>query len=343
MSTPARVSIRQVAEHAGVSRMTVSNVMRGRNGIVAPETMARVLAAVRELGYAPVPQPTIQGRHVETRTIGLVFDYIEIEDIWGAPTYRGMRAAARQLDYDLLTLLRERPEWMLDQEELQFLDRCSDGFIFTVPKERTRVLEALVQHQMPVVSCFVDDVPAGVATVVLDNAGAMQQAVRHLVGYGHRDIAHIAGSAERSDFCHRREGYEAAMRQAGLEPVVTQLTTLDDAGWLPEMQALLQNKRMTAVICANDFAALKIQQMAVEMGLSLPGDLSIIGMDDIPPAGAASLTTFRFSCEEIGHHAVRAVVRMIGGECAQDCSKVVPVEMVVRGSVTAPKSNEVSK
>lgn len=149
MNAFPRVSIRQVTERAGVSRMTVSNVMHGRSGKVSLATIERVLAVVRELEYAPVPQPTTQGRAVETRIIGLVFDTIAIDDVWGLPTYRGMCEGAQAHSYDLLTMLRAPADWMLDSHELHFLDRRSDGLVFLVPKERTRALETLVQHRIP--------------------------------------------------------------------------------------------------------------------------------------------------------------------------------------------------
>jgi DNA-binding LacI/PurR family transcriptional regulator len=313
--------------------MTVSNVMRGRSGIVAPETTKRVLAAVRELKYAPVAQPTIQSRHVETRTIGLVFDDVEIEDAWGAPTFRGMRHSARARGYDLLTLLRAPADWMLDNHELHFLDRRSDGMIFLVPRERTRVLETLVQHRIPTVSCFQDDVPPGVATVVLDNFDALKQATEYLIARGHRKILHIAGWEERSDFRRRREGYEAALRAARLRPHILQMRSLVDYSWLAPLRTLLERRAITAIVCAADDHALPIFPLAQELGLSIPHDFSITGMDDIPAAAEHGLTTFRFSCEDVGRYAVEAIVGMIAGAEPQQCSQVLPVEMVERHSV----------
>src|SRR5690349_20383217 len=122
MNISSRTSIRQVAERAGVSRMTVSNVIHGRSSKVSPETCERVLQAIRELEYTPVAQPAMQSRHVETRIIGLIFDSIEPEDYWGTMTFRGLRDAAKTHGYDLLTILRAPERWMLDREELNFLD-----------------------------------------------------------------------------------------------------------------------------------------------------------------------------------------------------------------------------
>src|SRR5687768_13962103 len=129
-----RASLRHVAERAQVSRVTASNVVRGRYEQMSEETRERVLEAMRELNYAPIAQPTMQSRHVETRIIGLVFDNIEPEDYWGTLTFRGLRDAAQHHGYDLLTILRAPARWMPNPEELRFLDRRSDGFIFIVPK-----------------------------------------------------------------------------------------------------------------------------------------------------------------------------------------------------------------
>lgn len=171
--------------------MTVSRVLSDRSHTVAEETRQRVMQVVRELEYVPVGQPATQSRHVETRILGLIFDGTPFEGLWGLPTFLGLREAAMAHNYDLLTLLRVRPDWMLDQEELQFLDRRNDGFVFIAPEGRYSTIETLVRHQLPVVACYIADVPEGVPTIVLDNAGAMRMAVEHLVGQGHQRILHL--------------------------------------------------------------------------------------------------------------------------------------------------------
>jgi DNA-binding LacI/PurR family transcriptional regulator len=341
-----RASIRDVAEKAGVSAVTVSNVLRGRNGRASQETRERVLLAAREFNYAPVSQPMVQSRHVETRTIGLVFDHVVIEDAWGLPTYRGMIEKAREHGYDLLTLLRAPADWMLDSHELHFLDRRSDGLVFLVPTERARVLETLVQHHIPAAACFVNDVPEGVATVVLDDFGTMKRATEYLIAHGHRKIILIAEVEERSDFRARREGYESAMRQARLPPNVLQLPGLNEQGcyrWEAEFQRRLERRAFTAVVAIDDDYALHAANLVEAAGLSVPGDVSIIGMDDIPAAAPRGLTTFRVSCEEVGRYAVEAIVRMIAGDDYQACSRVLPAELVERNSVAPPKLKRAEK
>ncbi len=337
MST-SRASIRQVADRAGVSRMTVSNVMNGRSGKVSPETLERVLSVVRELDYVPIPQPARQSRHVETRIIGLLFDEIEMEDIWGAEAYRGMRGSARELGYDLLTLLRLQKREHLKQDELRFLDRRSDGFIFLVPHERYQVLETLVENGIPAVTCFTGGAPPGVATVTLDNAGAMRIATEKFLELGHRNIAHLAGRDNRSDFRDRRLGYESVMETAGLEPVHVEMGGREHAAWLPELKALLKEKKITALACSNDNSALVALDALTEWGYRVPEDVSIIGMDDLAVTEARGLTSFHFSSEDVGRFAVEAAVGMMQGKSSEECTRVVPVELVERESVRAPRS-----
>lgn len=336
VTVTSRPTIRQVAELAGVSRMTVSRVLSDRSDQVAEPTRQRVLEVVRELEYVPVPQPMVHSRHIETRILGLVFDGTPLEGQWGLPTFWGMREAATKHDYDLLTLLRVRPDWMIDKEELQFLDRRSDGFIFVAPQNRRQTLETLVRHQLPAVACFTTDVPSSVPTIVLDNFGALQKSVQHLISRGHQRILHLTTSHQRSDFLERRRGYEQAMQTAGLEPLVladNRLLTTGDAD--PFIEAVRRH-RITAVACANDSWATYVLDAAQAKGLKIPEDLSVIGMDDLAEPAKRGLTSIRFSCEEIGRRAVEAIVDLKQGGDGKSVNPVVPVELVERSSVAPP-------
>src|SRR5689334_14129267 len=111
-----RPSLRQIAERAGVSSQTVSNVLNNRNSRTSEETRQRVLCAVRELNYIPIRRPAMQNRHVETRAIGLVFlDEMkflqDLRERLGWHTFAGMRDRARHHQYDLLLLFRAQTDW----------------------------------------------------------------------------------------------------------------------------------------------------------------------------------------------------------------------------------------
>lgn len=316
--------------------MTVSNVMNGRSGKVSPETLERVLGVVRELEYVPVPQPARQSRHVETRVIGLLFDAIDLEDIWGFEAYQGMRRGARELEYDLLTLLRPQTGVHFEREKLAFLDRRSDGFIFLVPHDRYQVLEMLVAHNIPAVTCFTNDVPDGVASVVLDNARAMQLAAQHLIDQGHTKIGHLCGRLNRSDFRHRYQGYEETMKAAGLKTLAIPTMDLPEEQWLGEVTRLVRSGKMTGLTCMSDGRALRVME---ECGLDIPGELSIVGMDDLAQVASVGLTSISISSEAIGYEAIHAVVEMMQGKDARECSRVVPVELVERASVAPPRTH----
>ena len=115
-----RASIRQVAEAAGVSPMTVSNVLRGRVDLVTEKTRERVLHAVHALNYIPV-RTSAQNRHVKTNAIGVVFLHLHrLDGSVGYPTFLGMCERARQADHDLTIFLRSQPDWVRPERRRSF-------------------------------------------------------------------------------------------------------------------------------------------------------------------------------------------------------------------------------
>lgn len=329
-----RVSLRHVAEHAGVSRVTASNVLRGRASEVSPATRERVLEAVRQLEYIPVTPPSRQGTHTPTRIIGLFYDGVELDEYWGLITARGLHEGAIEHDYDLLTMLRARPQQAmrinaLDDDELRFLDRRSDGFIFITPVGRAGVLRALVRHGIPVVTAYTDEKVPGVSSVVLDNEGAMHLAVEHLLKHGHRKIGFVYGLARRSDFQARRAGYMAAMSKAGLTPLCFEF---EQPGWKDEVLDAVQRGELTGLVCASDYFTVHLLDAATARGMAVPRDLSIVGMDDIPEAERLGLTTVKYSTADVGLHSVEVIVRRLADD--NDVTGVVlPVELIERSTV----------
>lgn len=316
--------------------MTVSRVLSGTDSGFTNETRERVLKVVRELEYVPVAQPVTQSRNFETRVIGLHFVGTHFEGVWGQPTFFGFREAAQRLDYDLLVHTRTRPEWMADQQEMQFLDRRSDGLIFIAPVDQGQVLETLVKRKLPVVACYMGDVPPEVPWIVVDNRDAMTQAVQCLHEKGHGRILHLTVSARRTDFQARLDGYEQAMQQRNLEPLVLKAENLPAPEIAGELMKIIRQHDITAVIGHNDAAATFAWDVAEEHGLKVPQDLSVIGMDDLAQPAQRGLTSVHFSCEEVGRRAMEAVVELIQGRTYEPEKCVVPVELVERASVAPP-------
>lgn len=325
--------------------MTVSNVIRDRAGQMGEETRRRVLAAIHALDYVPV-RTAAQNRHVATNAIGVVF-LQEMQGAVGYPTFLGMCSRARQTDHDLTIFLRSEPDWVKPGTESQFLDRRCDGFIF-VGENRREISEALVRHGVPIVECYSVSPPTGVAHVLGDNESGTRKAVQHLVSLGHRRIAHIAGPAGNLEARERREGFQSAMREAGLPEYagcIVQAETWGDlwgfgAGYdgaqtRPIAEAAL-GLDVTAVVCANDLFALALWRMAEERGLCVPLDLSITGVDNIVEGVHRGLTSVALPFEQIGRTAVDAVLRLLEGGTDTDASAVLPAELIQRRSVSRP-------
>ena len=332
-----RVSIRDVARHVGVSNVTVSNVLNGHDSRVSAETGERVRQALRELNYIPVPQPVTQGRQVETRTIGLVFDGTAFENIWGMKTFLGLRERALQHDYDLLTLLRQPPGWASGQEELPYLDRRTDALIFVAPYERHEMLQKLGEQGIPIASLFSDDVPQSVPYVDIDNRNALRQSVQHLIQNGHRHILHLTLTDARSDFQHRREGYDQAMREAGITPHVLEVNGRRGNHQLQlEVWELLRHGKFTAVACASDILAYNVQDLLAERGLKATKNISLTGVDDLAESAPRGLTTVRTSCEEVGRRGIDLVLQLLQNKSNPVENITLPVHLVERTSVAAP-------
>jgi DNA-binding LacI/PurR family transcriptional regulator len=355
MQPKTRASNQMVAQRAGVSAMTVSRVVQGRRDLVKPDTYERVLAAMEELNYVPV-RLTMQNRHVPTNTIGLVPTYrAPTRSLIDSFTYAGICDRAAAHGFDIFTMLRPEAEWMANRSEMRFLDRRSDGFIFISPGcgEWTRALESLVEHEIPAVVCYRRDVPEGVAWVDPDNEAIIQLAVECLTRRGHSKIAYFAtpnpGAADRDlladlsgeramfDDVARRRCFTRTMRDAGHEEYCE--CFVEAARWPLDVsvaQALFESGA-TGVVVGNDALAMQLWDVATAMGLRVPGELSIVSIDDHPGADYRGLTSVAFGYDEVGRLAVETWVKLNQGTAATDCCRVVPVHLVERASVREPR------
>ena len=343
--THMRTTIRQIALECGVSHVTVSHVLRGVENRTSEDTRARVLETAQRLNYIPVKPPTAQNHHIETRVVTLVPEphdvrYFEL-DLF---TYQGIVEGARLYGYNIMTMVRGEDEHDDERESLRFLDRSSDGFIFTVSLREhwAGVLEAVAQNQVPSVVCYSRDVPDGVAWVDVDNGAAMRQSVEHLVARGHRRIAFVAGPPDNFNAVERHREWLAAMHEHGLEAgedLVVQGGDDEHAHGNPAL-ATVARLGVTAAVCFNDVLALAVWDAAEAQGLSVPHNLSLIGMDNRLQAQARGLSSISHSFVDVGRLAMDAWFELKNGADAAACSKLAPVELVSRDSVRTLNSWE---
>ena len=335
-----RATIRQIAIEAGVSNVTVSNVLRGLESRASAETRARVVAAARKLNYIPVKPPTAQNRHVETRVVTLVPEHHDVRhpdlDLF---TYQGVVEGARHHGYSVLTLVQREDE-RDGREPLRFLDRSSDGFIFTVSLQEqwARVLDIVAHNKVPSVVCYNRQVPDGVAWVDVDNRAAMRGAVEHLAERGHERIAFVAGPPDNFDAAERLREWNAAMREAELSTEF--LVQGARAGYVTDTAALTglvaATSGVTAAICFNDTLALALWDAVEAQGKNVPADLSIIGMDNRAEAAERGLSSIAHSFVDVGRLAMDAWIELKAGAPSAACCKLAPVHLVPRRSVSAP-------
>ena len=341
-----RATIRQIAQEAGVSSVTVSNVLRGVENRASPAVRERVLEAAQKLNYIPIKPPTAQNYHVETRIVTLV-----PEQLYGANyyeldffTYQGVVEGARRYGYDVMTKVRREENPTGGCESLRFLDRSSDGFIFTASLEErwAQVLDVVAQNRVPSVVCYNRQVPDGVAWVDVDNGAAMRLCVAHLAERGHTRIAFVAGPSDNFNANVRLREWHEAMREHGLEAgdhMVVQGGSDAEASHNNAL-ARMTELGVSAAVCFNDVLALALWDEVEARGARVPHDLSIIGMDNRVAAQARGLSSISHSFVDVGRLAMDAWVELKGGADAASCSKVAPVQLISRESVRTVGARE---
>lgn len=315
-----------IARHVGVSRPLVSIVLRGAGG-ASEATRRRVLDAAAELGYRP--DAFAQGlRSHRTRNLGVLFALrrpFEVELV--EHLFRETERLGYHLLLGALTASRE-PESVVD--ELMGY-RC-EGLIVIGP-------HAAVVDQVPIVEIGRGTTASGADVVRNDDALGVRQAVAHLVDLGHRAIA-FADGGDNPGAAERLAGYRDAMAGHGLggEALVVGGGYAEEDG-SSAARTLLAAPLPTAVIAGNDLAAIGLLDTLLRAGVSIPGDVSVVGYDDSRFARlpGIDLTSVRQDAPRMAQLAARAVVDRLDGRPRGPRDMALPPKLVVRGT-TAPPS-----
>lgn len=321
-----------VAKLAGVSHQTVSRVLND-SGKVTASTRERVLQAIAELGY----RRNSVARALVTRKSGIIGILTGTSSHWGPSTrLLAVELAAREAGY--MTLVAPLPDFSrdsLDGALDRFLGLAVEGIVIMAPVAGTGEDLQAFTAPVPIVVMTSADLAEkdGMYLVTVDQEKGGRMAVEHLIALGHTDIAHVRGPLNWFEARLRESGWRRAMEEHGLairEPV--------GGGWGASTgyeagKALVEQGMPQAVFAANDELALGLIDAFGEAGLSVPGDVSVVGFDDAPASAffRPALTTVRQDFEELGEDAMRVLVRAIEGE-AGIASMLVEPAMVVRDS-----------
>lgn len=330
------VSIKDIARAAGVSHSTVSRALRG-SPLVNPSTGERIRRLAREMGYSPhtIARSLVTGR---TRTIGVVVT--TISDPFVADVVQGIENRAQAEGYSVI-LATSGGEPAGEVAAVDMLrGKRVDAVVVTSSRVGALYLEQLERSQVPIVLINNHREEAGPYTysVTVDNAHGGWLATRHLIDLGHRRIAYVGGPPDHSDDQERLAGYRRALAEAGHpadRDLVRPGTGRPDAGEdaLPALVGLAE--RPTAAFCYNDMTAIGMLAAARRLGVAVPGDLAVVGFDDVLYASLAvpPLTTVAQPRVEMGELAVRMALALQGGEDhARVANVVVKGELIVRES-----------
>ena len=322
---PPRATIGEVADAAGVSRATVSRVMNGHSS-VDPALAARVKEAAAALGYEPngTAQSLARGR---TNLVGIVVP--DLENPVFQAILRGLSTAAGERDHRVLIAdshERSDEEPILAREVRR---RC-DALVMCAPRMSDEALIGVTPGLYPVTLVNRRVKHLDVPTVSIDHASGLRAIVHHLTTLGHRNVAYLGGPAMSAANRERLDALQAtAEGRFELLEVVAGSRFADGFDAIDRILA----GGITAVIGYNDLVAYGALARLHDLGIAVPGDVSITGFDDIPFARHAnpSLTTVAIPQEELGREAWNRVWAALAGEPPLADSRFTP-QLIVRSS-----------
>ena len=341
------VTMNQVAKVVGMSRATVSDVVRDRwreKGITVA-TYERVQKVLKETGYMPnhLAQSMVKGK---TSTLGVQVPVI-MGKYWPS-VIKELDSAARVEGYRLI--LAAPADYRNEKDEIIRLCQYQvDGLLISpkVESEVSKVCRALSMQNKPFV--FIgDETETGYYSVLDDNFQQASLAVEHLIGLGHRKIAHISGSQGGTTGRERMQGYLNTMVQNGLavyeDYVIAGNYSIDGAK--SAMKKLLgHTDKPTAVYCASDNMALGAMKVILDAGLRIPQDIAIVGHGDdlfYEECYQVALTTIGQPISELAHKAVETLARLISGDEVKQRTVKLPGKLIVRDSCGASRNKKIS-
>jgi LacI family transcriptional regulator len=331
------VTIFDVAREAGVSYGTVSRVLNNRDH-VKPATRTAVLSAMDRLGFVANQQArSLAGG--PSQVIGLLLHSLSTSYI--GEIVRGIDAELDATNYDLLLYTTHRRKLKETAYVATITRGLADGLLLVLPRNSSQYIDSLRARTFPYI--LIDHQGKGddERSVGATNWQGACDATRYLVQLGHRRIGFVTGDMELGCSADRLAGYRQVLAEYGL-PVDPRLISPGDffqpSGFAAGQALLSLPHPPTAIFASNDEMALGVMAAAIERGLSIPDDLSIIGFDDTPRAGLAypALTTVRQPLEEMGRTATRMLIQLIDDPHLQIEQVQLQTKLILRGSCRPP-------
>ncbi len=346
---PGHVNLRMLAEHLELSQTTVSLVLNNSPSArsIPMETRKRVIEAAERLNYRP-NYFARSLRQSKSMSVGVLAP--DLSEGYFTRVMSGVVQELTAAHYFFFTACHDWKQELIEKYPRMLVDRSVDGFLLlNTPTDAIDV-------PVPVVAISAHSAARNVTNIVLDHEAAAEQALAHLAALGHRRIAFMRGPHAIPDSEFRWESIKNVAREMRLKIDPALVIRIDSAGWsmkdnyhpmAPEigykpMQALLDKTReFTAIFCFNDIAAIGAVRALKDTGLTVPGDVSVAGFDDIQSAAYStpSLTTVRQPLLEMGRRGAQVLLDRIARRGKEFPAEIVMApELVVRESTGAART-----
>jgi LacI family transcriptional regulator len=331
------VTIYDVAREAGVSMATVSRVVNN-NPNVKPQTRKKVYEAIERLGYRP--NAVARGlASKKTTTVGVVIP--DIANAIFAEVARGIEDIANMYHYNIILCNSDKRKEKEIRVINTLLEKQVDGLLFMGGAVTDDHLQAFSSSNVPIVLCATTDEKGTMPSVDIDHEGAAYDAVSRLISEGHRRIGMISGTLQDpANGFARYQGYKRALETAGIafdERYVRIGNYKYESGMEAAQYFLELEERPTAIFAATDEMAIGAIHAIQDAGLSVPGDVSVIGVDNIRMASMVrpQLTTVAQPMYDIGAVSMRLLTKLMKKESVEQAKVVLPHELIVRRSVAS--------
>lgn len=331
------VTIDDIAKAAGVHPGTVSRALRGISGKVSPDKRAEIERIAAELGY----QPNAVAASLRTKQTNIAA--IVVPDLGNplfGPIVQGVEKALRL--HDLLCLVVQTPTDPAERRDLvlALANRQVSGLLVLAAESDDPMLDVARQRRLPTVLVNRGSGDRHFSSVVSDDREGVRLALEHLVGLGHRSIAHIAGPSASSTGRARKAAFTELARTFGVKPapVVEAEAFTRAAGQAATEQLLKARARPTAIFAANDLIALGALDVLRRQGLRVPADISLVGHNDMPLVDLIDppLTTVRVAVDQMSLQAAGLFIDHLQNPQLAPSTRVLMPTLVVRASTRAP-------
>jgi LacI family transcriptional regulator len=324
------VTIQDVAKTAGVSVSTVSRVLNGRVD-VASETQDRILSVIDDLGYT-TNLAARSMRSQKKNLVGLIMP--DIAYPFAIEVMKGVNRAIAESEFDLLVYttgdVRKSGRASHEQKYVSLLtNSISDGVIIVAPVAGEFSIDAPIVSIDPLASN--PNYPSVHAT---NYQGALA-AMEYLIGLGHKRIGYISGRAELESSNRRLMGYREALEKAGIpvdESLIASGDYTTETGVTCTRELLALENPPSAIFASNDQMAIGVFQVAEELGIRIPEDLSVVGFDNITESKYMGLTTVDQFISEMGFVATQILIKLINGATLEDQTYRMQTQLIVRNS-----------